>query len=223
MKKNLKKFENYVGNKSIEELVDFIGGNNAGIKKNKKTVSSNSDQIPGKTVNNKISKKSKDKDKKQKSVTASHSVDKIDEKVEDTAHIDSPEGESEVNKDMGNSGAKTDYTFAASDSVNDIYNDIMKKEKKNFLKDNTQVVTSAIDSLEVIEKKSDPDNDNLKEINKLPESQEALIESDVINVQKKKNPKVQKKDKIERSKDEEAVKLSVNANTAASSVKTEER
>ena len=217
--KKSEEIENYVGNKSIEELVDFIGGNNAGVKKAKKPVSTNSEHIPAKT--NKVAKKSKDK--KQKPATASSSLDKVDIKAEDSAIIDSFETESEEQKNMGNSGAKTEIHFDEDkNSVNEIM--LEKKIIKNdLLKENDKKMKNAIiASAEIDEKKSEFEKDSSKEKEdskqtKLPEVQ---IEDEVVSEQKKKsdkNNKIQKKDKIEKSKSDELVKS--NPNSSVQSVK----
>ena len=214
IEKKSEEIENYVGNKSIEELVNFIGGNNAGVKKSKKPVSTNSENIPAKTTGNKITKKSKDKDKKQKPLTASASLDKLEQKTEESVHIDFPETESEGYKNMGNSGTKNDYHFAED------RNSVSEVIMKDLLKDNDRK-SSVIESDEVIKKKieTEKDSNKVKETSKQPSSPEAETESEVTEHKKKndKNGKAQKQDKVEKPQTDEVAKL--NTKTSAVSVK----
>ena len=239
IEKKSEEIENYVGNKSIDELIDFIGGNNAGNKKNKKSIAQTSENIPGKTANGKVTKKSKDKDKKHKSLIASNSVETLGEKAEESAQINLQESESADYKDMGNSGAKNNYQFAEEASVGDM---IIEKEmmKKNFLKENeikennitmkNSVIRS--DDINEIEAKYDVEkednntgkiSDDIIENKKQPESSEIQVDFELGNEQKKKNDKggkQQKKEKTDKHPNDEIVKTETVASAAtATSVK----
>ena len=216
--KKSEEIENYVGNKSIEELVDFIGGNNAGVKKAKKPVSTNSEHIPAKT--NKVAKKPKDK--KQKTVSVNHSLEKVEPKVEDSVNLDSLEVESEEQKNMGNSGAKNEIHF--NEDGNDVNKIMIDKEikKKDLLKENDKkirITNSVIDSTEINEKKSENEKDISKEKDVKHQVSEEHKDDEIIE-EKKKNDKIskpQKKDKVEKHKSDEIVKS--NPNSSVNSVK----
>ena len=235
IEKKAEEIENYVGNKSIDELIDFIGGNNAGNKKNKKTIAQTSDNIPGKTANGKVSKKSKDKDKKQKSLVTSNSVEALGEKAD--AQINLQDSEIVDDKDMGNSGAKNDYQFAEEASVDEmiIGKEMIKKKllKENDIKENNIMVKNSVkrnvDVNEIetkydIEKVSNTEKigDDIKETKMKPENAETEMDFHIVGEQKKKNgkgAKQQKKEKPDKPLNDEMGKTDTVATTATTSVK----
>lgn len=211
-KKTSEDIENYQGDKSIEELMRFIGGQNESNKKSKKNSPVNEDISTKTQKSNK-----KNKDKKQKSPTASSSLEEAETKEGGTAKTGSL-GYQGSEDNMGNSSGKTDSVDIPIVKNGDIDGlTPHKKEKlaKALLKDNDNVDKSAIlvnnDKLvkgtvicrESVKEKEPSATNNKRDI--------VSITNSVDNIKKKveKPSKASKVDKSEMpaSKSEDVLKL----------------
>ncbi|KAL4223997.1 hypothetical protein ACF0H5_017454 [Mactra antiquata] len=132
-KKTAEDIENYQGNKSIEELMRFIGGQNESSKKSKKNSPVNED------ITNKTQKSNKkNKDKKQKSPSASSSLEGVESKEGGSTKDNSLVNQGSEDN-MGNSSGKTDCVDIPNVKNGDIDGLIphnKDKLSKALLKDN---------------------------------------------------------------------------------------
>ncbi|XP_045171150.2 uncharacterized protein LOC123533550 [Mercenaria mercenaria] len=130
--KKAEDIENYKGDKPLEELLSFIGGQNDSNKKAKKN-SNVVEEIPSKTQKS----NKKNKDKKQKSPIASSSVEEVEVKGSNSAQpadLDIQGGED----NMGNSSGKSEVEIVENGDVEGIYS---KSDKiaKSPLKQNDKI------------------------------------------------------------------------------------
>jgi hypothetical protein len=135
LQKKSEDIENYKGDKSLEEVLSFIGGGQNDSNKKAKKNSNVVEEIPSKTQKS----NKKNKDKKQKSPVASSSVEEVEEKGSDFAQPALAGVETQGGEDnMGNSSGKADVDIVENGDVDSLYSS-SEKVAKSSLKQNDKI------------------------------------------------------------------------------------
>lgn len=196
--------ENYKGNKPIDELINFIGGQNDSNRKTKKLPAAASEDIPSKTQ--KSNKKNKDKKQKSSTVSGANSVkDGSGVKGGNSAQTVTGVVEGGSRNNMGNSSAKDDCVENPVEN-GDIDGFVKEKDELDVLKENNKkmdvkkgnlgLTENCVDSVQTI---------NIKEIYKEKETASTNNKRDAVNAShaaennKKKSEKSGKASKADKS------------------------
>jgi len=200
--------DNYIGNKTVEELLLLIDGQNASSKKSKKLSPNVTCDIPGKTPK----PNKKNKDKKQKSPTPSNSIEEIEGRGDHSAQ--KSVSESQLSSDnMGNSSVKTDVNIPVENGDIDGIGIYCNKDKltKPLLKEDRKDITSSIVAdCNLSDNKATYCKESVKEKGgtKTNIKREAVSET-IIDKKKSDKPKSSKVEKTEMfaSKSEETLRV----------------